>query len=614
MPRFDQYQKATLPLTGAEVALLSQNAQSVNATVAEMAAAILPTATAPLLGSAGGTFVAVAPDNVTITISDGVLSAKATAPPSTPLLGGNGTGFTQISPDGVTLKVAGTTLEAVTNTANGLLKLGASGQAPLATLPGLPTQAGTQAQSTVLAGPTSGSGAPEWRQLAAADVSGAAAVPASTPLVGSSGTALQAVGLDAATLQISSGTLTPITNVADGLAGLDSNNGLGAGIRFPLWTSTTRPAAPSTGMFGYASDTGRFDFYDGNGWNQYARLNDNAIAFTGGTLSGISSLSGAKNPVITTSMASLLNLTYNPSGTVNSSATQACHQFVVNSDSLNTTTSGPGGSQVVYIGQTINNASMTGNRNGITVDLFITGKTGNTAQGKFYTAIAGGSFATSNDNGTSTTPVGAAYGANFYASIDSPGAYWHACTGLEIDTYVSTGTNVDIRHALIITHGLKNNDTGQGGLSDSGIVFSNVANVTSAGWKYAIAVGAYEGWWPMDTAGTIIGCPTPATGGGPAYSTGSGVDFSGVTFSGHAFASPNFSVDGTGNLIAKTATLGPGTDLGTGDTTNMSYIPTINGQPTGAVGALGKCALVVDHVNSKLWVNWGAGWKGVAVA
>lgn len=58
-------------------------------------------------------------------------------------------------------------------------------------------------------------------------------------------------------------------------------------IQVPTWTTAARPNAPAAGTVGFASDTGRFEFYNGSAWNQHVRLTDVGAA------GGVASLDGS---------------------------------------------------------------------------------------------------------------------------------------------------------------------------------------------------------------------------------------------------------------------------------------------------------------------------------
>jgi len=107
----------------------------------------------------------------------------------------------------------------------------------------------------------------------------------------------------------------------------------------------------------------------------------------------------------------------------------------------------------------------------------------------------------------------------------------------------------------------------QGSRSDLGFSF-NSRVPAAAHWDMGIAFGAFAGYWPMAPTGTMIGCwpharMRPATAG-DCGTTAFGIDFAGlggggaVTFTGAAFASAGFKVDGAGNTSVAELTTSSG--------------------------------------------------------
>jgi hypothetical protein len=150
-------------------------------------------------------------------------------------------------------------------------------------------------------------------------------------------------------------------------------------------------------------------------------------------------------------------------------------------------------------------------------------------------------------NYDNTDPGGAAvapsmYGGNSNVVATAAATDWGEIVGHEIDVVTYAGSTYDSRDGLdIVLVG-----TGpQGAVRDAGIVFKAPPGVT--GWKHLIAFDKLSGGQPIATTGTILGVTS-----GASMTVAHGVDFnSGLSFTGYPFRSPGFSVDGDGDLLAK---------------------------------------------------------------
>lgn len=90
---------------------------------------------------------------------------------------------------------------------------------------------------------------------------------------------------------------------------------------------------------------------------------------------------------------------------------------------------------------------------------------------------------------------------------------------------------------------------------DFGFSVGMQASGTAPGFQTIYAVGGVEGWWSAtETSSILRGIVGGGIANGPAAATAFGVDFSNLTrIRVSAFASPNFKVDGSGNLGALVA-------------------------------------------------------------
>jgi hypothetical protein len=72
--------------------------------------------------------------------------------------------------------------------------------------------------------------------------------------------------------------------------------------------------------------------------------------------------------------------------------------------------------------------------------------------------------------------------------------------------------------------------------------------LTDVALANGMVFGSADGYWPIDAAGTLIGTQASVLPTPPARAAANGVDFSLVTFSGAAFKSTGFVVDGNGRV------------------------------------------------------------------
>lgn len=255
----------------------------------------------------------------------------------------------------------------------------------------------------------------------------------------------------------------------------------------------------------------------------------------------------------------------NASGSMTSGGTQDFYQWVVQSDVVDCTThGGPPGCTGFAIYHHIGGPTMTGGRNAFTATLYVDAASNPASPASRY--YVGGAFAvtaSANDGGVQGNGLGAAYGGVIAATLNPAATYWNELIGLEIDTVAAHGTQaISYKYALKIIQ--QQQDAVAGTVGNSAINISASAGNPNPvpGWSYGIQFGAYEGWWPIAPAGTIIGTAPSAMPGGPSYAAANGVDLSAVTISGAAFKSSGFAVDGAGATTVKRLKI---TDLDTID-------------------------------------------------
>jgi hypothetical protein len=176
------------------------------------------------------------------------------------------------------------------------------------------------------------------------------------------------------------------------------------------------------------------------------------------------------------------------------------------------------------------NAGAVGGRTAFGADLTQSGAT-TCAFGQYY--VAGAFWARASYPAGGTTGSGNARGALF-ASNDAAllqagaGANWFAVVGYELDIAAEAGTGIVYKQGMKVTTWATDRVAGSGGTD---YAYSIVAQGTCAGWDIGYCLGSPDGWWPMKSAGTLIGT-APALAGGPTYAAAWGIDFNAVTFSG----------------------------------------------------------------------------------
>jgi hypothetical protein len=233
----------------------------------------------------------------------------------------------------------------------------------------------------------------------------------------------------------------------------------------------------------------------------------------------------------------------NAFGTLTGSGISAVYLFNVDSENINATSSG--GIYNMYVGTNIGGNSSKGNRNGISSILAVSSTTGNTVTATFYTAMEAYAIASANDNGDGVTAHGNLFAGLDQAELRAGATFWNQLISREVDIDAVAGTSVLYKVGLQVVQ--TRQDVVAGSLANYAVSVANQSAGSQPGWGYAYTIGSALGVWPMAAIGTLIGAPS-TTLGGPAYAAANGVDFSNVTFSGSAFKSPGFGVDGTGAI------------------------------------------------------------------
>ena len=245
--------------------------------------------------------------------------------------------------------------------------------------------------------------------------------------------------------------------------------------------------------------------------------------------------------------------------------------------------------------------TMTGNRAVVTVNGLQTATTGNGINsGASYGALSIGNAVTANDGGTSATIEPQTAGQNEVLNVvmkaGAGATNWNAWQGAEIDMVTASGASSYEKVGIQIVES-------PGGVGDAvaGSYFDGalaIANGPSAvGWKNGIVFGGFQGYWPLQSTATAIGCPYGCG------ALGSVLDFSGATISGNFLAGPGFTVDGSGNETALSVNSWPvGVYLatvvspGTGAVPGDVITPTVPGATATSSAKLGVASTQVVSI------------------
>lgn len=194
-------------------------------------------------------------------------------------------------------------------------------------------------------------------------------------------------------------------------------------------------------------------------------------------------------------------------------------------------------------GLTVNHATAAGagqgNRSAINAVLSHNAATPGSASAglAFYSAAFATTYVTANDGGTALAPKGDFYGYGGIVTITPAGTHIHGIIGAEFDVSVETGAAVVEKIGLQVCN--VNSDVVKGSLVDAAILVSADQNAT-AKFDYGLVFGKPGYKW--NVSGTLIGTYTTSN----AMACVNGIDFTAITFTGHAIKSKGFNVDKDG--------------------------------------------------------------------
>ena len=197
-----------------------------------------------------------------------------------------------------------------------------------------------------------------------------------------------------------------------------------------------------------------------------------------------------------------------------------------------------------------------GARSGIRVNVTQTSATTNKADvggsGPFMKAFTATMSSSSQDGGTSGSEYGNLHSALLRVQLDSGATDLNAIVGLEINPNIATGASALRRTGFKIVPEAVG--TQQGSSLDNAISIVNQSG--AAKWEYGLTFGDPTGVWPIDSSGTLIHA---FSSGADAKTAAHGINLTAVTFSGNAFSSNAFAVDGSGYAKAAGFVIGSGT-------------------------------------------------------
>jgi hypothetical protein len=185
-----------------------------------------------------------------------------------------------------------------------------------------------------------------------------------------------------------------------------------------------------------------------------------------------------------------------------------------------------------------------GGRRAINADLYNSAPTTSNGVGN-YIALEGVAIAKYDDGGTVGNESGVFIASAGIALLESAATNIAGVAGGEFDVAMAAGSSSRIKNGINVISGdgtPGGRDKEHGIYADAGVMITG-ATTGDVGWNLGISFGQSAAGWPITSTGTIIG--TGATGN--ARTAANGIDFTAVTFSGNAIATPGFRVDGFGN-------------------------------------------------------------------
>lgn len=166
-----------------------------------------------------------------------------------------------------------------------------------------------------------------------------------------------------------------------------------------------------------------------------------------------------------------------------------------------------------------------------------------TGGGLFYTGIFSNVNAGVGDGGTLGNSLGNYFGYAGIVSAPSTSNFIGSIIGMELDTVAAAGRTLGNKIGIQIISGSGGGPTDLSHGTNLDVAYSiGAATSGDVGFTYGLQVGQPGFIWPISTTGTIIGTGANVL----SLISANGVDFSAVTFTGCAFKSAGFCVNGSG--------------------------------------------------------------------
>lgn len=207
--------------------------------------------------------------------------------------------------------------------------------------------------------------------------------------------------------------------------------------------------------------------------------------------------------------------------------------------------SGIGGAENGFYIIDLPGTSAKGQRATFEAQMALNSTTADGSNNNFYAAMNSNASASANQGGTNSGGSANLVGHTFTTELQAGATYFNLAESWE------GGVKIDSGASAYFVNGGKLSPNGCGITTCNGLTFGGITSNT-ARFQTVIDLNAQEmasGQQSVQTTGTLIGAHYPA-GGSTPMNAGSGIDLTKYTFSGNAYASTGFHIDGIGNLTS----------------------------------------------------------------